>query len=125
VQPVHGPKKKALIMKRVINQPLKISERKSNVGKFLAETPEFFADCGQIKRGDFNSDQPPHFMTNESLQIQLLLQQRKVPDKMEPKTGDTYVAPLNCTFPFEGRSIFVVIYFFKKLEFIYDMGTQM
>ena len=59
----------------------------------LAETPESFAGCGQIRRGDFDSDRPPHFMTNKGLQMQLLLQPRQVPDHMPSTTGDTYVAP--------------------------------
>jgi hypothetical protein len=80
----------------------------------LAETPECFADCGQIRRGHFDSDRPPHFMTNKGLQMQLLLQQRKVPDHMEPTTSNTYVAPLNCTLPGEDGLEFVVIYLLEE-----------
>jgi hypothetical protein len=80
----------------------------------LAETPECFADCGQIRRGDFDPDRPPHFMTNKGLQMQLLLQQRKVPYHLEPTAGDTYVAPLNCTLPGESGFVFVVIYLLEE-----------
>lgn len=80
----------------------------------LAPAPECFADCGQIRRGNFDSDRPPHFMTNKGLQMQLLLQQQKVPDYMGLTTGNTYVAPLNCTLPVEDGSAYVVIYLLKE-----------
>ena len=40
----------------------------------LADTPHGFKGCGQIKRGQFDSDRPPHFMTNKGPQAELLLQ---------------------------------------------------
>ena len=88
----------------------------------LADTPHGFKGCGQIKRGQFDSDRPPHFMTNKGLQTQLLLQ----PELNQPgnrssesptvlSAGNAYIAPLNCVLEDEdGSSDVVVIHLIEE-----------
>jgi hypothetical protein len=80
----------------------------------LAETPECFADCGQIRRGNFDPERPPHFMTNKGSADAITSAATKTSRNMEPTTSNTYVAPLNCTLPGEDGPEFVVIYLLEE-----------
>jgi hypothetical protein len=80
----------------------------------LAESPECFADCGQIRRGDFDPDRLPHVMTNKGLQMQLWLREGHAPNRNMPESSDAYAAPLNCTLPGEDGPVFVVIYLLEE-----------
>jgi hypothetical protein len=82
----------------------------------LADTPHSFKVCREIERGHFDSDRPPHFMTNKALQTQLLLrpepeQPRKGPSESPTafSAGNSYVAPLNCVLEVEDGSFDIVV----------------
>ncbi|MAD81503.1 MAG: hypothetical protein CL912_00935 [Deltaproteobacteria bacterium] len=61
-------------------------------GGLLAESPSFFAESGDVRRGPFDAARPPHYMTNKGLRMELILLPQQVPDS-EP----CFLAPLNCT----------------------------
>ena len=61
-------------------------------GGLLAESPSFFAESGDVRRGSFDAARPPHYSTNKGLRMELILLPQQDPDS-EPY----FLAPLNCT----------------------------
>ncbi|KAL5323646.1 hypothetical protein ACEPPN_008186 [Leptodophora sp. 'Broadleaf-Isolate-01'] len=61
-------------------------------GGLLADSPAFFAESGDVRRGLFDAGRPPHSMTNKGLRLELIL----LPQQ-DPEMEALFLAPLNCT----------------------------
>ncbi|PVH77501.1 HET-domain-containing protein [Cadophora sp. DSE1049] len=61
-------------------------------GGLLANSPTFFAESGDVRRGFFDAARPHHYMTNKGLRMELIL----LPQQ-DPESETYYLAPLNCT----------------------------